>query len=115
LAFKTFLTNYYEPNKTPIYIPNVKQHNEIKEAYFGGRVEVFKPYGENLFLYDVNGLYPSIMLKDMPIGKLKKSTDPNLDNYFGFFYVTVKIPENIYNPILPFRDELGNVYNPVGT
>ena len=43
LAFKAFLTNYYDPKKTPIYIPNLKQHKKIKEAYFGGRVEVFKP------------------------------------------------------------------------
>lgn len=50
----------------------------------------------------------------MPIGKVIKSTDNNLNNYFGFCYATVEIPDNINKPILPFRDELGNVYNPTG-
>jgi DNA polymerase type B, organellar and viral len=109
------LTNYYDKNKTPIHIPKYKQYKDIKPSYFGGRVEVFKPYGENLFIYDVVSLYPHIMLNDLPIGNIIKSTDNNLNNYFGFCYATVEIPNNIYNPILPFRDELGNVYNPVGS
>jgi hypothetical protein len=54
------------------------------------------------------------MLNDMPIGKLTKSTDNNLDNYFGFCYATVDVPNNINKPILSFRDDLGNVYNPTG-
>lgn len=115
LALNTFVSNYYDKDRTPIYIPKFKQYKDIKPAYFGGRVEVFKPYGENLYIYDVVSLYPSVMLNDMPIGKLIKSTDNNLNNYFGFCYASVEIPNNINKPILPFRDELGNVYNPVGT
>jgi hypothetical protein len=45
------------------------------------------------------------MLQDMPIGDIIKSTDPNLDNYFGFCYATVNVPNNTYNPVLPFRDD----------
>jgi hypothetical protein len=114
LALKTFLTNYYDEERTPIHIPRYKQHKDIKNAYYGGRTEVLKTYGEDLYLYDVNSLYPSVMLKDMPIGNMIKSTDTNLDNYFGFCYATVEVPENNHNPILPFRDEFGNIYNPVG-
>lgn len=36
LALKTFLNNYYEPNKTPIYRPKRKHYNDIVPAYFGG-------------------------------------------------------------------------------
>jgi DNA polymerase type B, organellar and viral len=115
LALNTFLTNYYDKDKTPIYIPKYKQYKDIKPAYFGGRVEVFKPQCENAYIYDAVSLYPHVMLQDMPIGKLIKSTDNNLNNYFGFCYATVEIPNNINKPILPFRDDLGNVYNPVGT
>ena len=114
LSFNTFLTNYYDKNKTPIHIPRINQYNEIKSAYFGGRVEVFKTYGENLHVYDVNSLYSQVMLQDMPIGNIVKSTDSNLDNYFGFCYATVNVPKNVNNPVLSYRDELGNVYNPVG-
>ena len=34
------------------------------------------------------------MLKELPIDNLIKSTDNNLDNYFGFCYVSVKVPAN---------------------
>jgi len=114
LALKIFLTNYYDPDKTPFHIMRHKQYKEIKESYYGGRVEVFKTYGENLYYYDVNSLYPYVMLQDMPIGNATLSTDPDLNNYFGFCYVTVKVPENTYNPILPYRDDEGNIYNPTG-
>ena len=50
------------------------------------------------------------MLYDMPIGNIKLSTDDNLDNYFGFCYVSINVSDNIYNPILPFRDSVGNIY-----
>jgi hypothetical protein len=115
LALNIFLTNYYDPIKTPIYIPRKKQYDEIKESYFGGRVEIFKTYGENLYIYDVNSLYPYVMLQDMPVGKIIKSSDTILENYFGFCYATVTVPYNTYNPILSYRDEFGNVFNPVGT
>ena len=114
LSLNTFLTNYYDQNKTSIHIPRINQYNEIKSAYFGGRTEVFKTYGEDLHIYDVNSLYSKVMLQDMPIGNIIKSTDYNLDNYFGYCYATVNVPENINNPILSYRDELGNVYNPTG-
>src|SRR6202035_4376271 len=84
LALNIFLTNYYDENKTPIHIPKYKQYLDIKKVYYGGRVEVFKTYGENLYVYDVNSLYPKVMLNDMPIGNIVKSSDPNLENYFGF-------------------------------
>jgi hypothetical protein len=115
LALKVFLTNYYDVKNKPIHIPKYTQYKEIKTAYFGGRVEVFKTYGEDLYVYDVNSLYPFVMLMDIPIGNAIKSTDPNLDNYFGFCYATVEVPNDIYNPLLVFRDDIGNSYNTVGS
>jgi len=41
-------------------------YHDIKQAYYGGITEVYKPYGRDLFYYDVNSLYPSVALKDMP-------------------------------------------------
>jgi hypothetical protein len=99
LVLKIFLTNYYDEDKTPIYIPIYKQYLDIKNGYYGGRVEAFKTYGEDLHMYDVNSLYPHVMLKDMPIDQMYKSSDPNLDNYFGFCYATVNIPKNVNKPV----------------
>jgi hypothetical protein len=60
-------------------------------------VDVFKPYGENVYGNDVNSLYPKQMEScDMPIGiptyfegDILKF-DPNT---FGFFEVEVKTPD----------------------
>lgn len=113
-AMNLFLANYYDPIKTPIHIPHYKQYIDIKKGFYGGRVEVFKCYGENLYWYDVVSLYPAQMKKDMPIGNLIKSNDSNLDNYFGFCYASVDVPEHTYSPVLPFRDDNNNIFYPVG-
>jgi hypothetical protein len=51
-------------------------------------------------------LYPSIMLKDLPIGCLIESTT----NYFGFCYASVNVPEGIKAPVL--RKENGGLIYP---
>jgi DNA polymerase elongation subunit (family B) len=51
----------------------IEQENYIRESYKGGRVEVFKRYGDNqLFHYDVNSLYPYVMKnRKYPYGRHK--------------------------------------------
>ena len=34
----------------------------IRGSYYGGAVDYYKAYGENLHYYDVNSLYPYAML-----------------------------------------------------
>jgi len=48
-----------------------KEHEDyIRNAYHGGRVEVFKRHGYNLNYYDVNSLYPFVMANyEYPTGK----------------------------------------------
>lgn len=42
---------------------------KIREAYTGGRTEVFRPVCGPAFYYDVNSLYPSVMINhDFPVG-----------------------------------------------
>lgn len=114
IALKTYLTNYYNKNKTPIHIPRHANYLDIKNAYFGGRVEVFKGYVENIYIYDVVSLYPSCMLKDLPIGNISRSSDTNIDNYFGFCFASVNVPKGIRAPILPFRLDSGGLIYPTG-
>jgi len=41
----------------------------VRRSYHGGRTEVFKNHGDNLFHYDVNSLYPAMMQNnEYPIG-----------------------------------------------
>jgi hypothetical protein len=59
-----FLRRYYDNN-----IPLIKTKsifNDIKNSYYGGVAEVYKPYGKNLYYYDVNFLYPYAALNPMP-------------------------------------------------
>jgi len=46
-------------------IKNRTIYEDIKKAYYGGLSEVYKGYGENLYYYDVNSLYPYGVLNDM--------------------------------------------------
>lgn len=72
LAFKLFRSNYLpELEQNNIKIPTItgKVYDDIKKSYTGGAVDVYKPYGENIKVYDVKSLYPSVMLNNpMPIG-----------------------------------------------
>ena len=64
---KIFLHKFYDNN-----IPLINKRSlfeDIKESYFGGITEVYRPYGENLYYYDVNSLYPHAALNPMPSNK----------------------------------------------
>jgi DNA polymerase type B, organellar and viral len=115
IAFKIFRTNYLENSKLPI-IKGIA-HNEMRNAYYGGVVEVFKNEGIDLKLYDVTSLYPFAMLNDMPTGNMIFSTDPNINNYFGIVFVEVDTtnldPKYINYPLLPHKID-GRMYNPLG-
>lgn len=67
LALSIFRTQYYDDAKTAIYIPNQNQDSFIRRGDYGGHTDTYIPYGEDLFYYDVNSLYPFRMQRfDMP-------------------------------------------------
>ena len=41
------------------FLPNRNEERFIRRGYNGGHTDVLKPYGEHLYYYDVNSLYPS--------------------------------------------------------
>jgi len=93
-------------------------YNDIKKAYYGGKTEIYKPYGKNLYYYDVNSLYPYVSLNDMPGVKCMyiefyKDTY-ELSNLFGFFYCTVENYTNNYLGLLPHRCSIKGLIFPSG-
>jgi hypothetical protein len=109
LAMKLYLNQYYNDN-----IPNINKHSiytDIKQAYYGGITEVYRPYGENLYYYDVNSLYPFAALNDMPGLNCKKVNFHNPSNHitdlFGFFYCKIESPLDLYLGLLPIRNKTG--------
>ena len=99
----------------------------LRDSYCGGRTEVFKIELNNKGLhYDVNSLYPSVMLKgNFPIGKPKYYDDETIAKYYfdkwlsdkkgiGFLSCEVFIPKQ-HIPPLPCKMEklafvCGHVY-----
>lgn len=70
----------------------------IRRCYYGGWVDIFKQYGENLFYYDFNSLYPTCMLEEMPTGEPLKSKAFD-KNRIGFYEVDVFIPKMKISPV----------------
>uniref|UniRef100_A0A5K1CAA5 DNA-directed DNA polymerase n=1 Tax=Nymphaea colorata TaxID=210225 RepID=A0A5K1CAA5_9MAGN len=118
LALKIFRQNYFDDETFHIHIPTRNQDTFIRHGYYGGHVDVYKPYGENLYYYDVNSLYPHIMKSyPMPCGipVWKDNLERvGLDSLFGFIEAYVICPTNISRPFLPYKDQSGTLLFPTG-
>lgn len=75
----------------------------VRSAYFGGRTELFIPMKHNIYSYDFNSLYPTAMLKDLPVGNAVYSLEKDLTKIFGFIKVKFTTPPGMNIPILPVR------------
>lgn len=105
LAMKIYRMKYYDQNGWPIYIPSSNQDAFIRRGYYGGHADTYKPYGDNLYYYDVNSLYPFVM-KTFPMPGGKPVWHGNfegleLDNMLGFIEAYVVCPTTITRPFLP--------------
>jgi len=101
---------------------------EIREAYYGGRVELFRPElrGDDLWYTDINSLYPSVMLNEFPdsadlwFGEDDAAAAERLLRDFkaplwGVVRVDVTIPTGTLLAPLPVRrPRSGEVCFPVG-
>jgi hypothetical protein len=120
LAFAIFRSNFMGEENIPKLTGNIDKN--IRKGYTGGSTDMFIPYGKNIYCYDVNSLYPSVMInKVMPIGKAEKIIgDFNKidEKLFGFFYVKVNCPEDIMHPIIQIKHKTKSgikTISPVGT
>lgn len=110
LALCVWRSNYQE-DTLPCYRAI---EDDIREAYFGGRTEIFKSRGQNLKYYDVTSEYPKVMRdRYMPIGKPVKDANMTIDD-FGVCKVTVKAPGDIDIPLLPYKNKEGKLLFPRG-
>lgn len=115
LAVRIFLKDFYDNNIPNINKPSI--YRDIKQAYYGGITEVYKPSGNNLFYYDVNSLYPYVALQDMPgltCSKINYYDDnQDISSLFGFYYCSIDAPINSYLGVLPLRTHTGLIF-PLG-
>ena len=106
LALNIFLKLYLGNTELPV-INNKSVYSSIKQAYHGGIVEVYKPYGKKLFYYDVNSLYPFVANNPMPGAKcdyIESEKPLKLDDLFGFYYAKIKTT-NDYLGLLPVHNK----------
>ena len=106
LALNIFLKLYLGDTKLPV-INNQSVYSAIKQAYYGGIVEVYKPYGKNLFYYDVNSLYPFVAKNPMPGSECvyeESENGLNLNELFGFYYCKLKT-KNDYLGLAPVHSK----------
>jgi hypothetical protein len=103
--------------KTEIPILKGTEDSFIRKGYFGGHTDYYKAYATKVKYYDVNSLYPSQMLKDIPhkLIKFYKNMDNiKLDDFFGFCLCEVTTPKNILKPLLPYKHNNKTIY-PTGS
>ena len=105
LAFAIYRQNFIGNAKIPLI--NGEMFHFIKKGYTGGAVDVFKPYGEEIYRYDVNSLYPFVMKTfPMPVGipTFFEGDISLIENKpFGIFEVEVTAPNNLNIPLLQVR------------
>ena len=111
LAMRIYKTHFMPANS--IYQLGGEVEQAIRESYSGGAVDVYIPHNRKsvlskqltkLFYYDVNSLYPSVMLNNpMPIG-LPTAFEGNIrlvePDAYGFFYCNITSPALLKHPLL---------------
>ena len=117
LALTVFRTSFLHKIQSQIPLTIGSVYNNIKQAYYGGIVDTYIPFGHNLHYYDVNSLYPYSMLKDMPVGSptFIEGDHIDLNSIFGFFYADISTPTNIHIPVLPVKLKSGITLCPKGS
>ncbi|KAJ1416382.1 DNA-directed DNA-polymerase, family B, mitochondria/virus [Sesbania bispinosa] len=109
VALTIFRVKYYNQDNWPIHIPNRNEDTFIRRGFYGGHADAYKPIGSNLYIYDINSLYPFVMKTfPMPGGKPVWHRDLrgiDINNLFGFIEAYVECPNTIKRPFLPYRDE----------
>lgn len=117
LAINIFRYRYLDQYKGLPLILKPTIFNFIKKGYYGGITEVYKPYCNDGYYYDVNSEYPFVAKNKIPGHRYTYIEDNmgkglNLDKLFGFFYCKVKT-NNGYLGLLPMHIE-GSLILPNG-
>jgi hypothetical protein len=108
LSLGIYRSNFLKKENIPLITGDI--YKDIKKAYTGGAVDVYKPYGKKVIRYDVNSLYPfSMFMNLMPVGvPIYFDGDISLINNkpFGIFEVEIITPDNLNIPILQKRHKI---------
>lgn len=106
-SLKLFETKFFNG---AIYNLTDKQDLHFRNNFYrGGRVEVYRTYGTNLYYYDINSLYPYVMLNKMPIYPPIKTFRYKKDK-IGFYKIKLKQDTDYFISPLIYKDKIGSTY-----
>lgn len=93
-----------------LFSPSSKVDKFISEAYAGGRVEVFRPgQHENISVYDVNSLYPSVMRNaHFPVGTPVRAIKFH-DDKIGVYKVRFEQSDRTIPPLLWYKNSVNGL------
>lgn len=98
---------------------SLSDHRFVRDGYYGGRVQIFRPETSSGHEYDVNALYPSTLASlDLPVGKPVRVRGTRARRMFeqgkeGIVHGVVHVPD-MWVPPLPVRAKDRIAY-PTGT
>ena len=88
---------------------------------FGGRTEVIRPEAQAGWSYDINSAYPAALTRvALPTGTVRRCGVQGARDAFrkgreGIFVARVKVPKDMFLPLLPAHTPGGRTVFPVGT
>ena len=97
---------------------------DVREAFFGGRTNNIRfwcnandqPDTEILY-YDFRSLYPTVLkYREFPQGHpivISEDISTDMSKYFGFANCEVLPPDQLYIPVLPYRNKKGKLLFPL--
>ena len=102
---------HYNMTKETYFIKSVDGESVrdfIFRGYYGGRTEVFKRgFFRDLYYYDINSLYPSVMRNRFPLPQSVKKVPyadvMNIKRYEGVSECVVICPSGLNKPFLPVK------------
>ena len=117
LAFNIYKNHYYK-SSWKIMAPSSKYSNIFSSVYMTQPIETYYYHLNQGYHYDVNSLYPFVMLNKFPIGNqihYKFTTPLNSSNLYGFYYISINLPQELEFNLLPYKNEkLNNIIAPKG-
>lgn len=104
-AAKLSIENYFNKNSIIKKKINLKYDRLIRNAYFGGRTEVFgNPYSNEILLhFDWSGMYSQCMSEKVLGGEIYESNIIKSLEEPGYYWI--KFKQNLEFPILPIKKE----------
>ncbi|HEX3102645.1 MAG TPA: DNA polymerase, partial [Pyrinomonadaceae bacterium] len=111
IAMQIYRNRFMDRNEQATY-----NNPLLKEAYYGGRVEVFhRGISDEINVCDINSSYPNVM-KNFEYPDTQFLEKSKLKTHrFGVGRFKVTVPKTVFTPVLPLKSASGRLFFPVGT